>query len=206
MDPWRPIDSAPKDGTEVLVSVTIADEQIVRNAFYVDEAAAEVRASFEDDPAAAAKEGVGWWCYTSSITQTKLEGIYEPTHWYPMPGNGLVHAPLYKKMALNYVTGSTKNPPELRLMPRCSKGDLKPWLSGDLGISFPTIPTGENLRASSLIQALQSLMEVHGDLKVGIFNPEFSSFNACDRVIVKEATHSDFGDDDQLEGLFFGLE
>ena len=197
MDPWRPIDSAPKDGTEVLVSVTIADEQIIRNAFYVNEAAVEVRASFESDPAAAAKDEVGWWCYTSSVTQTKLEGTYEPTHWHPIPGKELVHAPLYKKMLLNYVVGTAKNPPKLR---------LKPWISGNLGVVFPPTPTGENLLASSLIQALQALLEVHGDLKVGIFNPEFSSFNACDRVIVKEAMHSDFGDDDQLEGLFFGLE
>ena len=70
---WRPIETAPKDGREVIVGVDIASVWITRGAFYV--APGE-----RDTP-----DSVGWWSYKHSVTQQKLEGIYEPTHWLPMP-------------------------------------------------------------------------------------------------------------------------
>lgn len=70
---WQPIETAPKDGTEVIVGVDIASVWITRGAFYV--APGE-----RDTP-----DSVGWWSYKHSVTQEKLEGMYEPTHWLPMP-------------------------------------------------------------------------------------------------------------------------
>jgi hypothetical protein len=70
---WQPIESAPKDGTEVIVGVDIASVWITRGAFYV--------APGERD----SDDSVGWWSYKHSVTQEKLDDIYEPTHWLPMP-------------------------------------------------------------------------------------------------------------------------
>lgn len=75
MSEWQPIETAPKDGTEVLVGVDIATVWIVRNASFVR----------EDDWVPRGGCGDGWWAYNNSVTQEMLEGIYEPTHWMPLP-------------------------------------------------------------------------------------------------------------------------
>lgn len=71
---WRPISTAPRDGTEVLVMYMHVDTQVVHNAFYASE---------EDgwEP-----EDFGWWSYErSEVSRIKLDGWMIPTHWRPLP-------------------------------------------------------------------------------------------------------------------------
>lgn len=80
---WQPIETAPKDETEVIVGVDIADTWIVRAAWYrpketVDYLMAAMPEEWDETD-------IGWWSYENSVSQEKLEGIYEPTHWIPMP-------------------------------------------------------------------------------------------------------------------------
>lgn len=79
MSKWLPIESAPKDGTEVLVGVDIACTWITRGAFYDDGSLWDICGGESIDDA------IGWWSYCNSVSQERLEGIYAPTHWAPMP-------------------------------------------------------------------------------------------------------------------------
>lgn len=74
---WKPIATAPQDGTEVFVGVDIAGTWIARNARFV-------RASewMHQEPG----DTDGWWAYTNSVSQEPLEGIYTPSHWCEMAG------------------------------------------------------------------------------------------------------------------------
>lgn len=70
---WRPIATAPKDGTDVMVGWRHIDSWFVTNAFWMDGEGVE-----PDD--------VGWWSYMlSEVSRTKLDGCAEPTHWMPLP-------------------------------------------------------------------------------------------------------------------------
>lgn len=64
---WKPIETAPTDGTEVFVGVDIASVWIARNARFV-KASEWVPADTEDTD--------GWWAYTNSVSQEQLEGIF----------------------------------------------------------------------------------------------------------------------------------
>lgn len=68
---WLPIKTAPRDGTEIIVGVDIADTWIVRSAWWRDGTKIP---NFD-------VEDTGWWSYKNSVTQEMLEGIYAPTHW-----------------------------------------------------------------------------------------------------------------------------
>lgn len=72
---WKPIETAPKDGTDIIVGVDIATVWIVRSAWY---RGPEV---IEQQPDVFDESDIGWWSYIHSVTQEKLEGIFEPTHW-----------------------------------------------------------------------------------------------------------------------------
>lgn len=72
---WQPIATAPKDESEIIVGFDIADTWIVRSAWYRS-AELIVHLGGEWD-----ETDIGWWSYKNSVTQEKLEGIYEPTHW-----------------------------------------------------------------------------------------------------------------------------
>jgi hypothetical protein len=72
---WQPIETAPKDGRYLIVGVDIATVWIVRSAWY---RGPEV---IEQQPETFDESDIGWWSYIHSVTQEKLEGIYEPTHW-----------------------------------------------------------------------------------------------------------------------------
>lgn len=76
MDEWQLIESAPKDGRNIIVGCDIASVWIVRAAFWSDD---DTRSKDEEPPEP------GWWSYKNSVTQELLEGIYEPTHWIAMP-------------------------------------------------------------------------------------------------------------------------
>jgi hypothetical protein len=72
---WQPIETAPKDGTEVILGWDMASVWIVRNGWFHD--GNDWRGFDLDD--------VGWWSYRHSVTQEKLEGYDTPTHWMPLP-------------------------------------------------------------------------------------------------------------------------
>jgi hypothetical protein len=70
---WQPIESAPKDGSDVLVMYMHIDTQIVHNAFYASEV------DWDDCD-------VGWWSYDhSEVSRIKLDDWMTPTYWMPLP-------------------------------------------------------------------------------------------------------------------------
>ena len=79
MSKWKPIETAPKDGEEVLVGVDVATVWITRAAAWCN---GEL---WEDQGFSCRDEASGWWSYCNSVGQEKLEGLYQPTHWAEMP-------------------------------------------------------------------------------------------------------------------------
>lgn len=79
MSEWQSIDTAPKDGREILVLRVIASVPVVRNASWSDGELWEMQGE------ASQADARGWWAPVHSVTQEKLEGLHEPTHWAPMP-------------------------------------------------------------------------------------------------------------------------
>jgi len=75
MTEWQPIDTAPKDGTDIIVMYMHINTQIVHAAFW---------SNYEeglDDP-----DIEGWWTYVwTEVGRTKMDGRYSPTHWIPLP-------------------------------------------------------------------------------------------------------------------------
>lgn len=71
---WQDIETAPKDGTDILVMYFHIETQIVHNAFYMT-------------PEEAAREThVGWWSYDKSeVRRVKLDGWMAPQFWMPLP-------------------------------------------------------------------------------------------------------------------------
>ena len=84
MREWQPIETAPKDGTAILVWFDFATVSIVHIAWY--RSAEEWENSGQYCGWGTFKDWIGWWCYPEhSITQKKLEGPTNPTHWMPLP-------------------------------------------------------------------------------------------------------------------------
>ena len=81
---WRPIETAPRDGTEVLVLLDSAGVAVVHIAWYRSreewESSGQYCGGWD-----TLQEWEGWWSYTrNSVSQEKLEGYDAPTHWHPM--------------------------------------------------------------------------------------------------------------------------
>jgi hypothetical protein len=74
---WQPMDSAPRDHTEILILFDSATVDVVRLCWWND-GSPEQNGGGRDDAA------VGWWSYRHSVTQEKIE-IGEPVGWLPMP-------------------------------------------------------------------------------------------------------------------------
>jgi hypothetical protein len=82
---WQPIESAPKDGTDVLVLLDCASVPVVHLAWWRSREEWELSGQYCGGWDSAA-EWEGWWSYTqNSTTQEKLDGYRLPTHWMPMP-------------------------------------------------------------------------------------------------------------------------
>ncbi len=73
MSEWQKIDSAPRDGTEILITYKQCDSWFLHNAFWMEGDGVE-------------PEDVGWWSYLlTEVSRTQLDGCCEPTHWQPLP-------------------------------------------------------------------------------------------------------------------------
>jgi hypothetical protein len=71
---WQPIETAPKDGTSIIVMYLHCDTQIVHAAFWLEE--------YESDEI----DETGWWTYDwSEVSRSKMDYHYTPTHWMPLP-------------------------------------------------------------------------------------------------------------------------
>ena len=68
---WQPIETAPRDGRDVLIYVDQATVPLVRLAWYKTPKDVE---ELGGDP-----EEVGWWSFYLSCGSEKLS--WEPTHW-----------------------------------------------------------------------------------------------------------------------------
>ena len=73
---WQPIETAPKDGTEIIAMYKHIETQIVHNAFYM------TSNDFEEKES----EYIGWWSYDKSeVSRVMLNDWMTPTHWMPLP-------------------------------------------------------------------------------------------------------------------------
>jgi hypothetical protein len=77
---WQTIETAPKDGSDIIVGFDAASVWVVHVAWW----------NGADQPGFAENGGteadIGWWSYTrGSVTQEQLDGHRAPTHWIPLP-------------------------------------------------------------------------------------------------------------------------
>jgi hypothetical protein len=71
---WQPIETAPKDGTDIIVMYIHCETQIVHAAFWLE-------ANLDDE-----LDETGWWTYDwSEVSRSKMDDHYTPTHWMPLP-------------------------------------------------------------------------------------------------------------------------
>tara|TARA_R110000868_G_scaffold339994_1_gene600624 strand:+ start:246 stop:848 length:603 start_codon:yes stop_codon:yes gene_type:complete len=71
---WEPMETAPKDGTNILLMYMHIDTQVVHNGFWIG-------VSDTDD-----ESDIGWWSYDhSEVSRVKLDDWMTPTHWLPLP-------------------------------------------------------------------------------------------------------------------------
>ena len=71
---WESIETAPKDGTDILLMYVHIDTQVVHNGFWLG-------ASDTDD-----ESDIGWWSYEhSEVSRIKLDDWMTPTYWLPLP-------------------------------------------------------------------------------------------------------------------------
>lgn len=81
---WLPIDTAPKDGTDILVCYEMATVPIVHIAHYDS----DEHDMWEYQGSKSKEDAVGWWSFVqNSVSQHKLckEDYNAPTHWMPLP-------------------------------------------------------------------------------------------------------------------------
>ena len=72
---WQPIETAPRDGTDILVMYIHISTQCVFNAFWI-----------KHEEGLNAPEDEGWWSYVwSEVGRTLLTDKQTPTYWMPLP-------------------------------------------------------------------------------------------------------------------------
>jgi len=76
MSIWQPIETAPKDGTEIIALYDCGGVYGVRIMWYFTEQ------DYENiSPPGTIEENVGWWSIRSSTASEKVK----PSYWMPMP-------------------------------------------------------------------------------------------------------------------------
>ena len=127
---WNPIETAPKDGTDILVCFEFATVLIAHIAWY--------RSSEEWHTSGqhtgewnSLEEWEGWWSYTqNSVSQEKLDGHMTPKYWMPLPdfppGEGaLASYPKGTKLRLTHSTTYFRvwdGQPEMLIEHGCDSG------------------------------------------------------------------------------------
>lgn len=77
---WRPIETAPKDGADILIGFDSASVWVVHVAWWRDSSDEGFSECGFD------QSDVGWWSYVKgAVTQEQLNGYRTPTHWMPLP-------------------------------------------------------------------------------------------------------------------------
>lgn len=77
MNFWLPMDTAPNDGTEIIILFDSATVEMVRLCWWNDGKGCD----FEPDV-----ESRGWWSYRSSVTQELIDTrLMNPIGWMPHP-------------------------------------------------------------------------------------------------------------------------
>lgn len=75
----KPIETAPKDGTDILVFGCVATVWIAHIAWWRSKNDIRMNPDFTE-------EDVGWWSYTQgSVSQELLDGFKEPALWCELP-------------------------------------------------------------------------------------------------------------------------
>ena len=84
---WRPMETAPKDDTKIIILFDSATVDIVKLCWWND----GIGCDFELDTAAR-----GWWSYIHSVTQELIDPrLMQPVGWMPHPDrpNGRAEMP-----------------------------------------------------------------------------------------------------------------
>jgi hypothetical protein len=76
---WQPIETAPKDGTVLILGIISPAVNLVRDGYWSD------GEEWEHSGFDSQDECRGWWAYTSSCGAEKLTGLYAPTYWMFLP-------------------------------------------------------------------------------------------------------------------------
>lgn len=77
---WQPIETAPRDGTDILVYYEFATVPIAHIARWDD------GEMWDSTGFSSQEEAAGWWSNIESfVSQHKLSGYNTPTHWMPLP-------------------------------------------------------------------------------------------------------------------------
>lgn len=78
---WQPIETAPKDGTEVLILFDSVEVRIVHLCYWHDGQDLANEVSYPDT--------VGWWYFVNSVSQIQPNKLLTATHWceYTPPTN-----------------------------------------------------------------------------------------------------------------------
>ena len=80
---WQPIETAPKDGTMVLVYLETGGVPVVHRAWYCS----PYKLAEDGFTLDCREEWAGWWSYTRfSMPQERLDGWRTPSHWAPWNG------------------------------------------------------------------------------------------------------------------------
>lgn len=86
---WQLIETAPRDGTVVVVYFQVAGVEVVHLARFNSVEDWERSGKFCACDGETIDGYVGWWAYTrNSVTEEKLDGWRTPTHWVPYQSPG----------------------------------------------------------------------------------------------------------------------